>query len=162
MGVASWLVPMIMSLIGTGVSAATSISSTNKQIAAQEKQFQEQQRLQQEQVNQERFRNQQQQQINNQQMSNQFAAKMNKGYSTGSNQMGAGLGVGVQGLNGNSGYLNEDELLARSGGHFSLLKRGGSNIPSSKVGTNKTTVRDNNHLYFDRIEYAKCGGKFKR
>lgn len=162
MGTAAWLVPMIMSFLGTGASIISSSVNTNKQIAAQERQLAEQQKQQKELVDQERLRNQQQQQINNQRMSNQFAANMNKGYSTGSNQMGTGLGIGVQGLNSNSGYVNEDELLARNGGHFSLLKRGGSNIPSSKVGTNKTNVRDDNHLYFDRIEYAKCGGKFKR
>lgn len=157
-----WLIPMIMSLIGTGVSAATSISNTNKQLEAQQKTYEQQQQEQKRLADNQRLVNQQQQDWNNQKTVNQFAAGINKGYSTGSNQMGAGYGLGVQGLGGNTGYVNEDELLARNGGHFSLLKQGGSNIPSSKVGTNKTNVRDNNHLYFDRIEYAKCGGKFKR
>lgn len=146
-----WFVPLIASLIGSGISAATSISTSNQQIAAQERQFKEQQRLQEEATNNERIRQQQQQQINNQQTANQFAQTMNKGYSTGTtgNQMGAGIGVGVQGL-GSSGYLNEESYLARLGGSF-----------HKKVNT-KSTVRDNNNLYFDRIEYAKCGGRFKR
>lgn len=146
-----WFVPLIMSLISTGVGAATSISTSNKQIAAQKKQFEEQQRLEQEALNNERIRQQQQQEMNNAQTVNQFAQAMNKGYSTGTtgNQMGAGLGVGVQGL-GNSGYLNEESYLARMGGNF------------HKKGNVKNTVRDNNNLYFDRIEYAKCGGRFSR
>lgn len=146
-----WFVPLIMSLISTGVGAATSISTSNNQIAAQKKQFEEQQRLEQEALNNERIRQQQQQEMNNAQTVNQFAQTMNKGYSTGTtgNQMGAGLGVGVQGL-GNSGYLNEESYLARLGGSF------------HKKGNVKSTVRDNDNLYFDRIEYAKCGGRFSR
>lgn len=146
-----WFVPLIMSLISTGVGAATSISTSNNQIAAQKKQFEEQQRLEQEALNNERIRQQQQQEMNNAQTVNQFAQTMNKGYSTGTtgNQMGAGLGVGVQGL-GNSGYLNEESYLARLGGNF------------HKKGNVKSTVRDNDNLYFDRIEYAKCGGRFSR
>ena len=157
-----WFIPLIMSALSTAVGAGTSIANNNKNIAFQKKQAEEQQKFQEEQVNNQRLMNQQQQDWNNQQTVNQFASTMNKGYSTGSNQMGTGLGVGVQGLNGNIGYVNENELLARNGGYFSLLKRGGSNIPSSKVGINKPNVRANNQLYFDRIEYAKCGGKFKR
>lgn len=162
MGTAAWLVPMLMSLFSTAVGTATSIGNTNKQIALQKKQAEDQQRQQLQDIDNQRVMSQHQQQINNQQTVNQFASTMNKGYSTGSNQMGTGLGVGVQGLNGNIGYVNENELLARNGGYFSLLKQGGSNITSGKVGTNKPNVRDNNQLYFDRIEYAKCGGKFKR
>lgn len=146
-----WFVPLIMSLVSTAVGAGTSIASSNKQIAAQKKQFEEQQLLEQEALNNERIRQQQKQQINNQQTINQFAQTLNKGYSTGTtgNQMGAGIGVGVQGL-GNSGYLNEESYLANLGGSF-----------HKKVNV-KSTVRDNDNLYFDRIEYAKCGGRFKR
>lgn len=146
-----WFVPLIMSLVSTAVGAGTSIASSNKQLKFQEKQLAEQQKLEQENINNQRLMNQQQQQINNQNMVNQFAQTMNKGYSTGTtgNQMGAGLGVGVQGL-GSSGYLNEESYLARLGGSF------------HKKGNVKSTVRDNNNLYFDRIEYAKCGGRFSR
>ncbi len=146
-----WFVPLIASLIGSGISAATSISTSNQQIAAQERQFKEQERLQEEATNNERIRQQQQQQINNQQSVNQFAQTLNKGYSTGTtgNQMGAGLGVGVQGLNTNS-YLNEDSVMAAIGGLF-----------SKKVNA-KSNVSDDNRLYFDRIEYAKCGGRFAK
>lgn len=146
-----WLIPLITGIISTGVGAGTSIASNNKQLKFQEKQLAEQQRLEQENINNQRLINQQQQQINNQQNVNQFAQTMNKGYSTGitGNQMGASLGVGVQGLGG-SGYLNEESYLARLGGNF------------HKKGNVKSTVRDNNNLYFDRIEYAKCGGRFKR
>lgn len=146
-----WFVPLIASLIGSGISAATSVSTSNQQIAAQERQFKEQQRLQEEAINNERIRQQQQQEINNAQTVNQFAQTLNKGYSTGTtgNQMGAGLGVGVQGL-GSTGYLNEDSVMAKLGGLF------------SKKGNAKSTVRNNNNLYFDRIEYAKCGGRFSR
>lgn len=146
-----WFVPLIASLIGSGISAATSVSTSNQQIAAQERQFKEQQRLQEEAINNERIRQQQQQEINNAQTVNQFAQTLNKGYSTGTtgNQMGAGLGVGVQGL-GSTGYLNEDSVMAKLGGLF------------SKKGNAKSTVRNNNNIYFDRIEYAKCGGRFSR
>lgn len=146
-----WFIPLIMSLVSTAVGAGTSIASTNKQIAAQKKQFEEQQRLEQENINNQRLMNQQQQQINNQNMVNQFASNLNKGYSTGliGNQMPAGTGIGVQGL-GNSGYLNEDTFMAKVGGLF------------SRKGNTNSNVRDNNNLYFDRIEYAKCGGRFSR
>lgn len=146
-----WFVPLIMSLVSTAVGAGTSIASGNKQLKFQEKQLAEQQRLENENINNQRLINQQQQQMNNQQTVNQFAQTMNKGYSTGitENQMGAGLGVGVQGLN-SSGYLNEESYLASIGGNF------------NKKGNTKSTVRDNDNLYFDRIEYAKCGGRFKR
>lgn len=147
----SWLIPSIISLIGTAVGAGTSISTNKKQLRFQEKQLAEQQRLEEENINNQRLMNQQQQQINNQNMVNQFASNLNKGYSTGllGNQMPAGTGIGVQGLNG-AGYLNEDSVMAKVGGLF-----------SKKVNA-KSTVRDDNNLYFDRIEYAKCGGRFKR
>lgn len=146
-----WFVPLIMSLVSTAVGTGTSISNSNKQQRLQEKQFAEQQRLENENINNQRLMNQQQQQMNNQQTVNQFASNLNKGTSTGllGNQMPTGTGVGVQGLNG-TGYLNEDTFMAKVGGLF-----------SKKVNT-KNTVRDNNNLYFDRIEYAKCGGRFKR
>lgn len=146
-----WFVPLIMSLVSTAVGAGTSIASSNKQLRFQEKQFDKQLAEQQRLENDKNLMYQQQQQINNQNMVNQFAQTMNKGYSTGTtgNQMGAGLGVGVQGL-GSSGYLNEESYLARLGGNF------------HKKGNTKSIVRDNDNLYFDRIEYAKCGGRFKR
>lgn len=146
-----WFVPLIMSLVSTAVGAGTSIASSNKQLRFQEKQLAEQQRLEQENINNQRLMNQQQQQINNQNMVNQFASNLNRGTSTGlfPNQMGAGTGIGVQGLN-STGYLNEDSVMAKVGGLF------------SKKGNTKSTVRDNDNLYFDRIEYAKCGGRFKR
>lgn len=147
----SWLIPSIVSLIGTAVGAGTSISSNNKQLRFQEKQLAEQQRLEQENINNQRLMNQQQQQINNQNMVNQFASNLNRGASTGllANQMPAGTGIGVQGLN-SADYLNEDSFMAKVGGLF-----------SKKVNA-KSNVRDDNNLYFDRIEYAKCGGRFKR
>ena len=82
---------------------------------------------------------------------NQHVSNINKGTSTGllPNQMPAGTGIGVQGLN-STGYLNEDSVMAKVGGLF------------SKKGNAKSNVRDDNNLYFDRIEYAKCGGRFKR
>lgn len=146
-----WFVPLIMSLVSTAVGAGTSIASSNKQLRFQEKQLAEQQRLEQENINNQRLMNQQQQQINNQNMVNQFASNLNRGTSTGllANQMPAGTGIGVQGLN-SADYLNEDTFMAKVGGLF------------SKKGNAKSTVRDNNNLYFDRIEYAKCGGRFKR
>lgn len=146
-----WFVPLIMSLVSTAVGAGTSIASSNKQLRFQEKQLAEQQRLEQENINNQRLMNQQQQQINNQNMVDQFASNLNKGTSTGllPNQMPAGTGIGVQGLN-STGYLNEDSVMAKVGGLF------------SKKGNTKNTVRDDNNLYFDRIEYAKCGGRFKR
>ena len=147
----TWFVPLIMSLIGTAVGAGTSIASNNKQLRFQEKQLAEQQRLEQENINNQRLMNQQQQQMNNQNMVNQFASNLNKGYSTGllSNQMPVGTGIGVQGLN-SVDYLNEDSVMAKVGGLF-----------SKKVNA-KSNVRDDNNLYFDRIEYAKCGGRFSR
>lgn len=151
MGTVAWLLPMIMNLIGTGVSTATSITQTNKQIDAQERAQKQQQEQQQALIDNQRIASQQEQSNMFNQLSQKHAQTMNKGYSTGTtgNQMGDGLGVGVQGL-GNSGYLNEESYLARLGGSF------------HKKGNAKSTVRDNDNLYFDRIEYAKCGGRFSR
>lgn len=151
MGTVAWLLPMIMNLIGTGVSTATSITQTNKQIDAQERAQKQQQEQQQALAYNQRIASQQEQDNMFNQLSQKHAQAMNKGYSTGTtgNQMGAGLGVGVQGL-GNSVYLNEESYLAHMGGNF------------HKKGNVKNTVRDDNNLYFDRIEYAKCGGRFSR
>ena len=146
-----WFVPLIMSLAGSAIGGVSSIINNNSQLKFQERQLAEQQRLEQENINNQRLMNQQQQQINNQNMVNKFASNLNRGTSTGSltNQMPAGTGIGVQGLNG-AGYLNEESYLARLGGSF------------HKKGNTKNTIRDNDNLYFDRIEYAKCGGRFSR
>lgn len=146
-----WFVPLIMSLVSTAVGTGTSIINNNKQLRFQEQQLAKEQQLNDEINTNQRLMNQQQQQINNQNMVNQFASNLNRGTSTGllANQMPAGTGIGVQGLN-NTGYLNEDSFMAKLGGSF-----------SRKVNA-KSTVRDNNNLYFDRIEYAKCGGRFSR
>ena len=146
-----WFVPLIMSLVSTAVGTGTSIINNNRQ-----RRFQEQQLAKEQQLNDEINTNNRLTALNNQinennQFSNQFASNLNKGYSTGllNNQMPVGTGIGVQGLN-STGYLNEDSVMAKLGGLF-----------SKKVNT-KSNVRDNNNLYFDRIEYAKCGGRFKR
>ena len=146
-----WFVPLIMSLVSTAVGTGTSIINNNKQ-----RRFQEQQLAKEQQLNDEINTNNRLTALNNKinennQFSVEHTSNLNKGYSTGllSNQMPAGTGIGVQGLNGTN-YLNEDSFLAKVGGLF-----------SKKVNA-KSTVRDNNNLYFDRIEYAKCGGRFKR
>ena len=146
-----WFVPLIMSLVSTAVGAGTSIINNNRQRRFQEKQLAKEQQLN-DKINTNNRLAALNNQINeNNQFSNQFASNLNKGYSTGliGNQMPAGTGIGVQGLN-STGYLNEDSLMAKVGGLF-----------SKKVNA-KSTVRDNNNLYFDRIEYAKCGGRFSR
>lgn len=146
-----WFVPLIMSLVSTAVGTGTSIINNNKQ-----RRFQEQQLAKEQQLNNEINTNNRLSALNNQinennQFSVEYASNLNKGTSTGllANQMPAGTGIGVQGLNGTN-YLNEDSFLAKVGGLF-----------SKKVNA-KSTVRDNNNLYFDRIEYAKCGGRFSR
>ena len=109
MGVAAWLVPMLMSILGTAVSAGTGIASTNKQIAAQEKLAKEQQR--------QRIMAESEQQRNNQQTVNQFAQQLNSGTSTMPTASTTGTtGIGVQGLSGVTGYANDDNLYARCGG----------------------------------------------
>lgn len=146
-----WFVPLIMSLVSTAVGAGTSIMNTKRQndttlaLAEQE----EANRKQLEMNN--NLRTQQLEDFKKQDFINQYASNLNRGTSTGSlpNQMPAGTGIGVQGLN-NTGYLNEDSVMAKVGGLF------------SKKGNAKNNVRDDNNLYFDRIEYAKCGGRFKR
>lgn len=124
MGVAAWLVPMLMSILGTAVSAGTGIASTNKQIAAQEKLAKEQQAQQEAEVQRQRIMAESEQQRNNQQTVNQFAQQLNSGTSTMSNPIGMSTGVGVQGLSGVTGYANEDYLSARCGGK-KKLKCGG-------------------------------------
>lgn len=146
-----WFVPLIMSLVGSAVGGVSSIINNNRQRKFQEQQLAKEQQLNDE-INTNKLigLNNQTNNINNQ-FSSQFASNLNKGTSTGllANQMPAGTDIGVQGLN-STGYLNEDKVMVKLGGLF-----------SKKVNT-ESTVRDNNNLYFDRIEYAKCGGRFKR
>lgn len=143
--------PIIASVLGSLFTAGASIMNTKRQndttlaLAEQE----EANRKQLEMNN--NLRTQQLEDFKKQNFINQYASNLNRGTSTGSlpNQMPAGTGIGVQGLN-STGYLNEDSVMAKVGGLF------------SKKGNTKSTVRDDNNLYFDRIEYAKCGGRFKR
>ena len=117
MGVAAWLVPMLMSILGTAVSEGTGIASTNKQIAAQEKLAKEQQAQQEAEVQRQRIMAESEQQRNNQQMVNQFAQQLNSGTSTMPTAGTTGTtGIGVQGLSGVTGYANDDNLYARCGG----------------------------------------------
>lgn len=146
-----WFVPLIMSLVSTAVGAGTSIINSNRQRKFQEQQFAKEQELNDKINNNNRLTAYNNKINENNQFSSEYASNLNRGTSTGllANQMPAGTGIGVQGLNG-AGYLNEDNVMAKVGGLF-----------SKKVNT-KSTVRDDNNLYFDRIEYAKCGGRFKR
>ena len=147
----SWLIPSIISLIGTAVGAGTSISNNNKQLRFQEQQLAKEQQLTDKINNDNRLAALNNKLNESNQFSSEYASNLNRGTSTAllANQMSAGNGIGVQGLNG-AGYLNEDNFMAKFGGLF-----------SKKVNT-KSNVRDDNNLYFDRIEYAKCGGRFKR
>ena len=146
-----WFVPLIMSLVSTAVGAGTSIINNNKQLKFQEQQLAKEQQLNDEINNNNRLTAWNNKINEDNRFSNQIVSNLNKGTSTGllANQMPAGTGLGVQGLN-STGYLNEDNFMAKVGGLF-----------SKKVNA-KSTVRDNDNLYFDRIEYAKCGGRFKR
>lgn len=146
-----WFVPLIMSLVSTAVGAGTSIINNNRQ-----RRFQEQQLAKEQQLNDEINTNNRLAALNNKinennRFSAEHASNLNRGTSTGllANQMPAGTGIGVQGLN-SADYLNEDTFMAKLGGSF------------SRKDNAKSTVRDNNNLYFDRIEYAKCGGRFAR
>lgn len=146
-----WFVPLIMSLVGSAVGGVSSIINNNRQRRFQEQQLAKEQQLN-DKINTDNRLAALNNQINeNNQFSNQFASNLNIGTSTGllANQMPAGTGIGVQGLN-STGYLNEDRVMVKLGGLF------------SRKDNTKSTVRDNNNLYFDRIEYAKCGGRFKR
>lgn len=145
------IAPMVLQAIGMGVNTATSLQTSGAQIEAQKRNIDAQLAQQQALTDNQRIASQQEQSNMFNQLSQKHSQTINKGYSTGTtgNQMGAGLGVGVQGLN-STGYLNEDSVMAKVGGLF------------SKKGNTKSTVRDDNNLYFDRIEYAKCGGRFSR
>lgn len=143
--------PIIASVLGSLFTAGASIINTKRQndttlaLAEQE----EANRKQLEMNN--NLKTKQLEDFKKQDFVNQYVSNINKGTSTGllANQMPAGTGVGVQGLN-STGYLNEDSVMSKVGGLF-----------SKKINT-KSAVRDDNNLYFDRIEYAKCGGRFKR
>ena len=145
------IAPMMTQLMSTMANTATTISTSNANIENQNKLITAQQK--QEKVladNNKLAEDNNQTNINNQ-ASAEYVSNLNRGTSTGllANQMPAGTGIGVQGLNG-AGYLNEESYLARLGGNF-----------HKKVNT-KNNTRDDDNLYFDRIEYAKCGGRFKR
>lgn len=143
--------PIIASVLGSLFTAGASIINTKRQndttlaLAEQEEANRKQLGMN------NNLRTQQLEDFKKQDFINQFASNLNRGTSTGllANQMPAGTGIGVQGLN-STGYLNEDSVMAKVGGLF------------SKKGNTKSTVRDDNNLYFDRIEYAKCGGRFSR
>lgn len=145
------IAPMFMQAMGLAANTATTISANNAQIDNQNKLLKAKQDFEKSLSDSNALSNQNNQTNINNQFSAQYASNLNRGTSTGllANQMPAGTGIGVQGLN-NTGYLNEDSFMAKLGGSF-----------SRKVNA-KSTVRDNNNLYFDRIEYAKCGGRFSR
>lgn len=145
------IAPMFMQAMGLAANTATTISANNAQIENQNKLLNAKQAQEKALVDSNKLIESNNQTNINNQFSAEYASNLNKGTSTGllGNQMPAGTGIGVQGLNG-TGYLNEDSFMAKAGGLF-----------SKKINA-KSTVRDNNNLYFDRIEYAKCGGRFKR
>lgn len=149
MGTAAWLVPMLMSILGTAVSAGTGIASTNKQIAAQEKLAKEQQAQQEAEVQRQRIIAESEQQRNNQQTVNQFAQQLNAGSSTMSNPSGIGTGIGVQGLSGVTGYANEDYLSARCGGK-KKFKCGGK-AKRKKCSVGGVIGKDNYNTIIDGI-----------
>lgn len=151
MDLISWLLPTVLGFIQNGVQTGMSAWNTSRTLAAQKEAMEREEIFNKQQAEYQKLQTEQNKRYNNEQFSNQFASNLNRGISTGllSNQMPAGTGIGVQGLNG-AGYLNEDNVMAKVGGLF-----------SKKVNA-KDNVRDDNNLYFDRIEYAKCGGRFKR
>lgn len=166
MELASWLVPMILSIIGTGVSAGVGVSNTNKQIAAQE----EAQRLQQSQANlaklQQQAVNEQQTRMNDLDTINRFknslAVEGNNSGMTTTGNIGAGS---IAGLNSQSGYLQEEDELnyAKCGGRFKK-QFGGSNKSNSAsmfVSPNNIPVKSANNSvvqYRDRLAQYKFGG----
>lgn len=145
------IAPMFMQAMSTAASTATSISTSNANIENQNKLIKAKQEQEKALADSTKLAESNNQTNINNQFSTEYASNLNRGTSTGllSNQMPAGTGIGVQGLN-SVDYLNEDSFMAKVGGLF------------SRKSNAKSTVRDNNNLYFDRIEYAKCGGRFKR
>lgn len=150
MGTAAWLVPMLMSILGTAVSAGTGIASTNKQIAAQEKLAKEQQAQQEAEVQRQRIMAESEQQRNNQQTVNQFAQQLNSGTSTMPTVGTTGTtGIGVQGLSGVTGYANDDNLYARCGGKKKLGCGGKTKRKKCSVGG--VIGKDNYNTIIDGI-----------
>lgn len=126
------LIPLILSIAGTAVSAGTSISNTKKQIAAQQAMYKQQQAEQERITNMQRLQNANETQYNNQRTVNQFQQNLNAGVSTPTNNS-----VGISGLNAQQGYVNEDNTLYKHGG--------------------KKHVTNNDKKFMDRVAYAKFG-----
>ena len=112
------LIPLILGIAGTAVSAGTSIANTNKQVAAQEKMYQQQQAEQERITNMQRLQNANETQYNNQRIVNQFQQNLNTGVSTSTNN-----NVGISGLNAQQGYVNEYILSAQK-----MLNIGGKKV----------------------------------
>lgn len=160
MGTISWLLPMIMSMIGTGVSAGVSASNANKQLAFQEKQLEQQNQLAKD--NAEQARNQQQ--ILNQQTADNFKRSMN--IAGNSSTITNSMGIGIQGLNSQQGYLTEEDetAYARCGGRFKKAFGGKNKVDSASiyVSPNNIPVKtDSNSVigYRDRLAQFKLGGR---
>lgn len=126
------LIPLILGIAGTAVSAGTSIANTNKQVAAQEKMYQQQQAEQERITNMQRLQNANETQYNNQRIVNQFQQNLNTGVSTSTNN-----NVGISGLNAQQGYVNEYNTLYKNGG--------------------KKRITNSDKEFMDRVAYAKFG-----
>lgn len=127
--------PWFVPLIMSLVSTAVGAGTS---IASSNKQlrFQEKQLAEQQRLEQEN--------INNQRLMNQQQQQINNQNMI--NQFASNLNKGYS-----TGLIdNQIPAMAKVGGLF------------SKKDNAKSTVRDDNNLYFDRIEYAKCGGRFSR
>lgn len=148
MELAAWLVPMLMSLVGTGVSTITSAVQSNKQLDAQAKAQQQQLDAQQRTVQSNAEQSRSHQMQLNQQTVDNFKRSMNiadAGLITGNT-----TGMNIQGLNGQQGYLNEEDktIYANRGGKF--------------VSANNSRVLTTNNdidSYRDRVAALKFGGR---
>lgn len=162
----SWLIPALLGLVGTGIGAGVSAANAKQQARLQENLQKQQLKAQEDAANNQRTLASYQEQQNNRIASNAYAQSMNDKINT-NIASGTITGMGIQGLNGQQGYLQEEDetAYAKCGGRFKRLLGGKNKVERASifVSPNNTTVRtdiDTDKVYRDRLAQLKNGGRY--
>lgn len=150
-----WLAPILMSLIGTAVSAGTSISTNNKNLAAQKEASEQQLKNEQIAAQSQSVQNANTNYNNMQQTLSNM--KTNIGMGTSTSSLTTNNIAGIQGLDNPNSYLNEDKTnYFKFGGHTKLDRE------SLYISPNNLNAKDNTNdvrNYRDRLAKYKFGGR---
>lgn len=164
MGSISWILPMILSLVSSGVQTGVSAYQANKQLEAQQNNIAQQKAAEEKALNIQKANNYINQLNNNQTIADNYRNAM------GTNSLSSGTavnstGIGVQGLNGQMGYLNEeDQTNYKCGGRRKRAFGGKNKVDNASIYVSPNNMRvksDSNNVvnYRDRLAQFKLGGR---